>query len=388
MPRLIPSDSEGMRKTLCMALIAALAASVSLPALDLSVSSDDVRITQSPEGGYNLYIRKKADVGSVLLTETTRDPKLKADNYAYRVKEWNPVNGDERRMLDGAIIPPEKKIYSLIDSTTETDTPIGEAFHIWVPYLIYYGYDWSRNGEVQVLDGTFVNIRAFEKPYADYSGSFADNPFRIRVTQKPIVRPQPPDVTYMKDTVDCFTDLASKTNGEVFYAKGPDDLIPLIKDALDPPGEKPLDLVFVIDSTESMQDDIAKLRDLMEPVLREELPKYPSWRIALVLYKDYFEDFLVKEACPFTDDISVFRKALGSFRVQGGRDIPEAVYEALNGGLAYPWNPVAEKRIILIGDAPPHPKPRGKITKEMVFDAAARKGVRMSVIILPHGETY
>ena len=127
----------------------------------------------------------------MLLTETTRDPSLKADNYAYRVTDWNAVNGDEKRLLDGAFIPPEKKIYSLVDSTSEKNTPVGEAFHIWIPYIIRYGYDWTRNGEVQVLDGTYFNIRAFAKPYADYAGAFADNPYRLRVTQKPVVKKLP-----------------------------------------------------------------------------------------------------------------------------------------------------------------------------------------------------
>ncbi|HPO03465.1 MAG TPA: hypothetical protein PL077_08980, partial [Treponemataceae bacterium] len=104
-----------MKKSLCV--LAVFLASLSLQALDLSLGPDDVRILQSPEGGYHLYIKAKSDIQAVLLTETTRDPKLRADNYAYRALEWNPINGDEKRLLDGGFIPPEKKIYSLIDST-------------------------------------------------------------------------------------------------------------------------------------------------------------------------------------------------------------------------------------------------------------------------------
>ena len=374
-----------MKKLLCSLLVALV--SFSLPALDLSIGSDDLRIIQSPEGGYHLYIRKKPGIGSVLLTETTRDPALKSDNYAYRSASWNAVNGDEKRLLDGEFIAPEKKIFSLIDSTPEPDTPLGEAFHIWIPYLIEYGYAWTRHAEVQVLDGTYFNIRAFAMPYADYSGGFADNPFRLRVTQKVVQKPGSA-VKYMDGAVTAFSDLSSGSGGRILYAKGPDDLIPLIRSLLEPPGAKSLDLVFVIDATESMQDDIGKLRELVEPLLAEALSKYPSWRVSLVLYKDYFEDFLVRQACPFTNDLAVFRKALSGFRVQGGRDIPEAVYEALDGALALPWNPGAERKIILIGDAPPHPKPRGRVTKEKVEALASEKGVAMNVIILPHGESF
>ena len=137
-----------------------------------------------------------------------------------------------------------------------------------------------------------------------------------------------------------------------------------------------------------MADDITEVREMIIPVLEELLPQWPAWRVALVLYKDYYEDFLARIAAPFTTDLAFFRKALNSFRVQGGRDIPEAVYEGLHAALSLPWNPGSDRKIILVGDAPPHPKPRAKISKEGVEAMAAKKGVQMNVIILPHGTTY
>ena len=67
--------------------------------------------------------------------------------------------------------------FSLIDSTPEDDFQFGKAFHIYIPQELCFGYPWTRNGKVLVEKGTFINIRSFEKPYADYTGEFADNPF-------------------------------------------------------------------------------------------------------------------------------------------------------------------------------------------------------------------
>jgi hypothetical protein len=39
--------------------------------------------------GYNLFVRKKTGIESVMLTEPT-------GVYALRSMEWNPVNGNER----------------------------------------------------------------------------------------------------------------------------------------------------------------------------------------------------------------------------------------------------------------------------------------------------
>lgn len=365
--------------------------SVFLEAEDLSLSKEDLLVIQNPKGGYHLYIRAKPDIKSVLLTETTKDPDLKLDNYAYRDPNYNEINGDEKRLLNGEFLLPEKKLYSLIDSTPEKNTPLGEAYHIWIPYIILYGYDWSRSGEVEVKDGTFFNIRTFSKPYGDYTGNFQDNPFTLRVTQKPVEKVPPPDLSYSDEAVKTFTDLADTTEGEMIYAKGPEDILPTIKQILKKGEKDHLDLLFALDSTESMKDDIEEVRKNISSMLADILPQYKTYRIALVLYKDYREDFLVREACVFTDNLKKFEKALYGFKVFGGRDIPEAVYEGLFLGLRQSWRALdddVDKKLILIGDAPPHPKPRGKVTKENVDKLAADKGVKIYPIILPHTLSY
>ena len=365
--------------------------SVFLEAEDLSLSKEDLLVIQNPKGGYHLYIRAKPDIKSVLLTETTKDPDLKLDNYAYRDPNYNEINGDEKRLLNGEFLLPEKKLYSLIDSTPEKNTPLGEAYHIWIPYIILYGYDWSRSGEIEVKDGTFFNIRTFAKPYGDYTGNFQDNPFTLRVTQKPVEKDPPPDLSYSDEAVKTFTDLADTTEGEMIYAKGPEDILSTIKEILKKGEKDHLDLLFALDSTESMKDDVEEVRKNISSMLAETLPQYKTYRIALVLYKDYREDFLVREACVFTDNLKKFEKALYGFKVFGGRDIPEAVYEGIFLGLRQSWRALdtdVDKKLILIGDAPPHPKPRGKVTKENVDKLAADKGVKIYPIILPHTLSY
>ena len=68
----------------------------------LRITAENVRLVQDKEkGGYHLYVKKTANVNSILLTETTKDPAGKNDSYAYRAKEYNSINGDEIRFLDG-----------------------------------------------------------------------------------------------------------------------------------------------------------------------------------------------------------------------------------------------------------------------------------------------
>jgi hypothetical protein len=343
----------------------------------LSLSLADLRILQAGDSGYHLYIRAKPGLGSVLLTESTKDPAMKLPNYAYRSKEPNEVNEWRKRMLNGKFIPESEKVYSIIDSESEPDAEFGRAFHLFIPYVLAFGNQWNRSGELFAADGTFLNIRAFAKPYADYTGNkWKDNPYRIQVTQKAL--PGPAEGNFMKDTVDNFTDLS----GNLVYSTGEKDLVAKIKEIMGRDKGKPLDLVLCLDTTESMANDMAEVKKSLVPMIRELLPEYPGFRLGLVFYKDYFEEYVVKRF-DFTQDLDEVQKRIDSVRAWGGRDIPEAVNEALYASITeYEWK-LEKKRVILVGDAPAHPLPRGEVKEADVKAAAAAAGVEITAIILP-----
>jgi hypothetical protein len=347
---------------------------------DLIILQEDTRIEQRVDGGFHLFIRKKPDIASVLLTETTKDPSLQEANYAYRDAQWNPINGDEVRLLNDAPISRTSRIWSLIDSTPETHPELGEAFHIYIPYILHYGYAYTRHGEVYVQNGTYFNIRAFTLPYGDYRGDFQDNPFVLQVTQKPL--DGPPDGNYMRETINSFADITTSNNGDLVWSREPKDLTDKIKGILEKERRKTLDVLLCLDTTASMRDDIAAIKAGLPELLEAMAGEFYALRIGMVLYRDYHEAYLAR-LIPFTSDLEVFKKNLHTVQVTGGGDIPEAVYEALHEGITkFSWQSEA-KVIILIGDAPPHPRQKGKISKTMVYEAAAEQGIKISAIILP-----
>ena len=353
---------------------------VVISAQELSIGPEDLIIEQSLEGGYNLWIRQKEGIKSVLLTESTEDPERKAATYALRAQEYNPYNGDELRILNGEFLDPDSGLFSLIDSTPEPYEKFGSAFRIFIPYIVIYGYDWSRQGEILVVDGTYLSVRAFGAEYADYSGGFMDNPFILKVTQKPMEGP--PEGNYMEDTVKTYTEIAEEGGGRAIYCSGEDDLLNALGDVLDEVDSGSLDLVLALDTTASMDNDIPWLKRELVPLLKEQTEGYAHFRFGMVLYRDYHEDYLTRVR-PFQNDLNGIQGVINRTTVFGGRDIPEAVYEALYEGVhAFPW--VAEDRkLLLIGDAPPHERPRGKVTKEMVYEDAETLGVEITTIILP-----
>lgn len=375
-------------------------------ALDLVIEQGDIRLEKDSEAGYHLYIRKKTNINSVILVETTKDPTGQEANYAYRAENYNPINGDEKRILNGEFLNSEYAKYSLIDSTPEKDSKFGEAFHIYIPEELSYGYPWTRNGKIPVEKGTFINIRSFEKPYADYTGSFADNPFMFNFEIKQIKTENPPVVekriiltdSYNPTATYAFDNIAKENGGKLIYSSGPESIIADIMESFNAinPKDK-IDVVFCIDATGSMKDDIDILRAKLIPELREAAKQCGTIRYGLVLYRDYVDSFrfngLPIKVFEFTSDLEKFVSQLNSFSINGreGGDIPEAVYEALYGAVSYfDWASDSQKKVILIGDAEPHAKPRGttvKCTFDLVNDLATKKNILIDTIITPDNVT-
>ena len=370
------ADSKGMKPVAFIVRVVLIALFVppflsQLSAEELIITPEELIIEQSLDGGYDLWIAARAGLGSVLLTESTEDPERDTASYAFRNPDYHRANGDEKRLLNGEVLV-ERQGHSLIDSTPEAHPVLGPAFRIFIPYIIRYGYPWSRSGEIQVLDGTYLSIRAFEKPYADYEGAFRDNPFILRVVQRPFEGP--PEGNYMDETVAAYSEISEVGNGAMIYSRGEDDILEKIASIIDASPGRSMDLVLALDTTQSMENDIPHLRQSLVPLLEEKANGYDEFRVGVVLYKDYGEEY-VTDAYPFqVNGIGTVQRILDRIRVFGGRDIPEAVYEALDTGVrGYSWS--ADRRlIILVGDAPPHPRPRGKVTREAVYGAAASAG--------------
>ena len=385
----------------------------------LRITAGNVRLVRDEKnGGYHLYVKKLPNVNSILLTETTKDPEGKSDSYAYRAQEYNSINGDEIRYLDGKKLESEGAKYSLVDSTPENTSFFGPAFHIYIPETIVYGYEWSRNGQITIGKGTFINIRSFEKPYADYTGDYMDSPFMFdlkvtkRVVKKPTPKPAPkvqpkpdpepinePEPVDEPETVltDDYNPVASEKfkefSDDIIYSKGPETIIEDIRGLLaDIEDKDNLDLVFAIDATGSMKNDLDKLKTDMYPLLTELFGNNPGARVGLLFYRDYGDTFkymdLPVKVFPFTSNFTSFSKNLNSIRIYGkeGGDIPEAVYEAMYASCEfYSWRNTAQKKIILIGDAEPHPTPRGigRYSKDYVMGIAESRKIKIHSILLP-----
>jgi serine/threonine-protein kinase PpkA len=139
------------------------------------------------------------------------------------------------------------------------------------------------------------------------------------------------------------------------------------------PKNATLDIVFVIDTTASMQPYIEATKEVVAKVARQlaadasggvpqgaDTPKLPI-RFGLVAYRDVVERpdpawYVTKTFCTLTEgqDHAAFLQKVANLKAADAtsEDVPEDVLAGLTDAIKSPdWNPEAVRQIILIGDS-------------------------------------
>lgn len=124
------------------------------------------------------------------------------------------------------------------------------------------------------------------------------------------------------------------------------------------PAAPRLDVVFMIDTTGSMGDEIQVVKD----TVREMVAKIasgkptPQARFGLVLYRDRGDQYVTKMT-KLTYEIDELVEAIKAIEAGGGGDYPESLVEALHVAVSkmnWDADENVEKTLFVICDAPPH----------------------------------
>ena len=123
------------------------------------------------------------------------------------------------------------------------------------------------------------------------------------------------------------------------------------------PSRAKLDLVFLVDATGSMGDEIDKLKSSLRSITDEvsRLPSHPDLCLGLVAYRDRGDEFFVRSH-DLTNDVNAFQGVLNALQAAAGGDEPEAMNEALHEAVHHiSWRGDQTTRmVVLVADAPPH----------------------------------
>lgn len=117
-----------------------------------------------------------------------------------------------------------------------------------------------------------------------------------------------------------------------------------------------LDLMFIIDTTGSMGDELDYLTAELKNIVTVISDKYSQLaiRYGLVVYRDIGDEYIVHSSA-FTQSVDEMEKLLQKQRASGGGDYPEAMEQGLEQALSAPWHTGNTARVaFLVADAPPH----------------------------------
>ncbi len=121
--------------------------------------------------------------------------------------------------------------------------------------------------------------------------------------------------------------------------------------------ETRLDILFLIDATGSMADEINQLKENIRAISAQidALPSQPNVRFGMVAYRDRGDEYVAR-TFDFTPRVEEFAANLDSIYADGGGDYPEDLNEALSRAVHEPeWRVEGTVSLIfLVADAPPH----------------------------------
>jgi len=123
-----------------------------------------------------------------------------------------------------------------------------------------------------------------------------------------------------------------------------------------------LDLVFVMDTTGSMRNELADVQANLLGVIRVLARLAPSLRVGFVAFKDHGDAYVTQSfrlSRMSQDNVVKVIGFVGEMSAAGGGDDPEPVDEALAVATAMDWRADAQGQIVVIGDAPVRPAGRG-----------------------------
>jgi hypothetical protein len=149
-----------------------------------------------------------------------------------------------------------------------------------------------------------------------------------------------------------------------------------------------MELVFTVDATGSMQDEISYLQAELLDVVKNVKSSHPDIKLKIgsVFYRDHGDTYVTKTS-DLTEEISVTNQFISNQYADGGGDGPEAVDDALEVSLnEISWSQQARTRIMfLILDAPPHQEEANIQRLLKCIKLASSKGVRIVPLVASGG---
>ncbi|MCX7920578.1 MAG: VWA domain-containing protein [Clostridia bacterium] len=144
---------------------------------------------------------------------------------------------------------------------------------------------------------------------------------------------------------------------------------------------KTVDIMFVLDTTGSMGDELEYLKTELKNVIqriKEANDNQLNIRISCNYYRDEGDEYVVR-TFPFSENIDEVIGQISQQSANGGGDYEEAVEKALDNAMnEHQWSDNAKARLLFhVMDAPPHHNQETMVKMQNISRSASAKGIKI-----------
>lgn len=214
-----------------------------------------------------------------------------------------------------------------------------------------------------------------------------ENPIQAHV-EVDTLPPALDTLMFSKVALDCFFDLGKSTGGEFYYKTAVESVHETIISVIEDHGENGSDIIFLIDKTGSMQNDIDSMRINLNLII-DQLEELKDIRLGVAAYGDKNvdgPDWYGNSA--ISDNYQTTRSFINKLRVSDGGDYPESVYDGLAKVITETkWRKNSKKIILVIGDAPSLEGDLSDNDRQEIIDLCTKNGVKANlfpVLVTPY----
>ncbi len=310
------------------------------------------------ESPYDASSRGESASGDYYVPKTSPS-ETDTSNKDYNQNEQPGYNLPREGQLTCSAIN-DNNDYNYWKELCSSNSDIGRSYDGFSGYVRDYDFYTANRLELNVINGNNVKVTIKDTQYQTY----ADNFHKAYLFPKEIRNNYDVEINYTDSNNQEQTLIKNVKDGDIV------DLAQTFTTS------KNLQIMFVIDATGSMGDELRYLQAEIDSIITrvKDDNETANIELAIMMYRDTTDEYLIRYS-DFSTDISAQKAFLAEQRAAQGGDFPEAVEEAMNVAMEKQWNENATKMIVHVADAPAHKRdvPRWN---NAVCDAAS-KGIKI-----------
>jgi len=197
--------------------------------------------------------------------------------------------------------------------------------------------------------------------------------------------------TYNQLSITYFSSLADSLHGKSYFANNADGVMLSIMDVLTSRINEGTDIVFLIDKTGSMDDDIEKVKNSLDMIM-DYLSKFNNVKVAMAFYgdKNYHYDLWYNRT-DLTNNISTIKNFMDTYTTIGNPDVAESVNDGIVRTVEeMNWTPGNRRLMLVVGDAQSQIPPYSNYNQSQVIKKCDSMQVKFNLypIIIASKQTF